>query len=56
MRYHNSRPLEAGDTSMTIIAFEVAAYDDSLAEIHDLDVGIPRAINVTDLSVPSVGG
>ena len=35
---------------------EVAAYDDSLAEFYDLDVGIPRAINVTDLSVPAVEG
>ncbi|MDE2718393.1 MAG: hypothetical protein OXI33_15465 [Chloroflexota bacterium] len=38
------------DDDLALYDIEVAAYDDSLAEFYDLDVGIPRAINVTDLS------
>lgn len=30
---------------------EVVDYDDSLAEYYNLGVGIPRAINITDLGL-----
>ena len=43
-----------GDRSEDDIAgydIEVVDYDDFLAEFYDLDVGIPRAINVTDLGL-----
>ena len=37
------------DDEMAAYDIEVVEYDDSLAEFYDLEVGIPRAINVTDL-------
>ena len=36
---------------MAAYDIEVVEYDDSLAEFYDLEVGVPRAINVTDLGL-----
>ena len=37
------------DDEMAEYDIEVVEYDDSLAEYYNLNVGIPRAINITDL-------
>ena len=43
----SDRGAEVGD-AMLGYSIEIAEFDDSMAEYYDLDVGIPRAINVTD--------
>ena len=42
---------DVSDDDMAGYDIEVVEYDDSLAEYYDLDVGVPRAINVTDLGL-----
>ena len=42
---------DAVDHDIAAYDIEVINYDDSLAEYYNLDVGIPRAINVTDLGL-----
>ena len=42
---------DAVDHDIAAYDIEVVNYDDSLAEYSNLDVGIPRAINVTDLGL-----
>ena len=39
------------DDEMAGYDIEVVDYDDSLAEYYNLVVGIPRAINITDLGL-----
>ena len=46
----SDRGAEVGD-AMLGYSIEIAEFDDSMAEYYDLDVGIPRAINVTDLQL-----
>ena len=44
-------PRDGVDDEMAGYDIEVVDYDDSLAEYYNLDVGIPRAINITDLGL-----
>ena len=39
------------DDEMARYNIEVVDFDDSLAEFYNLEVGVPRAINVTDLGI-----